>query len=106
MSCRVEAFVPCYPPFCAGHVSNQLCLIVALVLSQRMIQGDFFCFIWEDGVMWGNGVGDFLCEHQGWGENSLWFSGEFVLEMGVNLVWKLDEFVLEMGGISSTNLGR
>lgn len=50
-------------------------------------------------------MGDFLCEHQGWGENSLWFSGEFVLEMGVNLVWKLDEFVLEMGGISSTKFG-
>ena len=34
--------------------------------------------------MWGNGegVGDFLCEHQGCGENFLCFSGEFVLEMG------------------------
>lgn len=33
--------------------------------------------------MWGNRevVGDFLCEHQGCGENSLWFSGEFVLEI-------------------------
>ena len=33
--------------------------------------------------MWGNGegVGDFLCEHQGCGENFLWFSGEFVLEI-------------------------